>query len=56
LIGISQSNIAADANGVFQITPVNASAIVDFNHYTVDISIVADGLSRSGVVGLVVGE
>lgn len=56
LIGIAQSNIAADVNGIYHIAPVNASAIVDLNHYTVDISIVAEGLARVGVIGLVVGE
>lgn len=56
LIGISQSNISADGNGIFQITPVLASAITDLNHYTVDISIVADGSPRVGVVAIVVGE
>jgi hypothetical protein len=55
-IGISQLNIVADANGYFIITPVAASPIVDFNHYTVDITIMADGVTRKGVVGLVIGE
>jgi hypothetical protein len=55
LVGISQSNIA-QTNGYYQITPVLASVLVDLNHYTVDVLIEADGVVRSGVVGLVIGE
>jgi hypothetical protein len=55
LVGISESGIT-QTNGYFQITPVLATALVDFNHYTVDVSIEADGVVRTGVVGLVVGE
>ncbi len=54
-VGISQSGITA-ASGYYQITPVLASALIDLNHYTVDISITADGVARVGVVGLVVGQ
>lgn len=56
LIGISESGISADANGIYHITPVAASSIVDLNHYTVDISITAEGVVRSGVVAILVGE
>jgi hypothetical protein len=55
LVGISQSNIT-QTNGYYQIAPVIASVLVDFNHYTVDVSVEADGVVRSGVVGLVIGE
>jgi hypothetical protein len=55
LVGISQSGIT-QTNGYYQITSVPANLIVDFNHYTVDISIQADGVVRTGAVGLVVGS
>jgi hypothetical protein len=56
LAGISQTGIVADVNGYFHTTAVLATAIVDYNHYTVDITITADGVARNGVVGLVIGE
>lgn len=56
LIGISQTGISPDANGIYQTTPVLASSIADLNHYTVDIAITAEGVARSGVVAIVVGE
>jgi hypothetical protein len=55
-IGISQSGIIADASGKFHSTPVNAVLIYDLQHYLVEIDLVADGTSRKGTVGLVVGE
>jgi hypothetical protein len=55
-VGISQSGIIANAQGMFAITPTIASGILDLNYYTADITIVADGVSRSGVSGIVVGQ
>lgn len=55
-IGISQSGITADAAGKFHSTPVNAVLISDLEHYLVEIDLIADGTSRKGTVGLVVGE
>jgi hypothetical protein len=52
-VGISQDDIVSQ-NGLFQISPVVATQLVDFNHYTVEIEIEADGVIRKGVVGLVV--
>lgn len=54
--GLTQSNIAADLNGLFEITPVAATLILDLTHYTVDITISADDTARDGVVGITVGE
>lgn len=54
--GIAQSGISPDANGLYKIDPVSAPAIADLTHYTVELSIVADGIARTAVLGLVVGE
>lgn len=55
-VGISQSGIVADVNGVFKITPVVASPITDFSHFIIDLTIVTDGLAREGRVAIVTGE
>lgn len=55
-IGLSQSGIVADANGLFRITPILATNITDFQHYTIDINVVADGATREGRVAIVSGE
>lgn len=55
-IGISQSGLTADSNGLFAITPVAATAITDLTHYTVEITITIDGVSRVGIAAIVVGE
>jgi hypothetical protein len=56
LIGISQSGILPDANGIYKTTPVVAVSITDFQHYTIDLSIVAEGVLRQGRVAIVTGE
>ena len=56
LVGISESGITADANGYFDITPVNATAIQDFTHYVVKITINAAGKVRNGTIGITLGE
>lgn len=55
-IGISQSGITADANGYFKTAPVSASSILDLTHYVVKISISAAGDTRTGAVGITLGE
>ena len=55
-IGISQTGIAANAQGLFAMTPALATNILDLNYYTAEISIIADGVSRVGVSGIVVGQ
>jgi len=55
-IGISQSGIVANAQGLFAMSPTLASNILDLNYYTAEISIIADGASRVGVSGIVVGQ
>jgi hypothetical protein len=56
LVGISQSGILPDANGLYKATPVLATAISDFQHYTIDLTVVADGAVRDGRVAIVAGE
>lgn len=55
-VGISQTGIAANAQGLFPMAPTSASNILDLNYYTAEISIIADGVSRVGVSGIVVGQ
>jgi hypothetical protein len=55
-IGIAQSGIAANAQGLFAMAPALATNILDLNYYTAEISIIADGVSRVGVSGIVVGQ
>ena len=55
-LGISQSGITADVNGLFKTTPVLASALNDLTHYTVIFTITADGAVRKGAVGITVAE
>jgi hypothetical protein len=55
-LGISQSGIVADVNGLYKTTPVLASALNDLTHYTVIFTITADGAARKGAVGITVAE
>jgi hypothetical protein len=55
-VGISQTGITANAQGLFAMAPASASNIFDLNYYTAEISVVADGVSRVGVSGIVVGQ
>lgn len=55
-IGISESGLTADANGLFKTTPVLASALIDLTHYTVIFTIIAGGAARKGAVGITVAE
>jgi hypothetical protein len=55
-IGITESGIMPDGNGYYQISPVNASSILDLTHYVVKIIILASGENRIGTVGITLGE
>jgi hypothetical protein len=55
-IGITESGILPDVNGYYQISPVNASSILDLTHYVVKITILASGENRIGTVGITLGE
>lgn len=55
-IGIAETNLLADANGLYQITPVLADVIQDLTHYTIELNILAESQVRRGVVGITLGE
>lgn len=55
-VGITESGITYDLQGLYQTAAVSASAILDLTHYTVHIVISADDDDREGVVGITVGE
>jgi hypothetical protein len=55
-VGISQSGIVADGNGLFKSTPVSANNLTDLTHYTAIFSIVADSQARRGAIGLTIAE
>jgi hypothetical protein len=55
-IGITESGLVADANALYHITPVQANAIQDLTHYTVEISISSESLLRKSIVGITLGE
>ena len=55
-VGITESGILADTNGLFKTTPVLATAIQDLTHYTIIITVVADSAIRRGTLGLTLGE
>lgn len=55
-IGITESGLSPDVNGYYEITPVNAAAILDLTHYVVKITILAAGENRVGTVGITLGE
>jgi hypothetical protein len=44
--GLTQTNITADVNGLFVITPVSAILLTDLTHYSVKISIMVDNIER----------
>lgn len=55
-IGISESGIVADGNGLYHITPVLATPIQDLTHYTVELLVSAESQNRRGVVAITLGE
>ena len=55
-IGISESGIIADGNGLYHITPVLATPIQDLTHYTVELLVSAESQNRRGVVAITLGE
>lgn len=54
--GLTQSGIAANGNGVFLITPVDASGLEPFVNYRVKISITYDSVLYTSYKGFTVGE
>jgi len=54
--GVSGSSITPDVNGYYHSTPVSALAIIDLNHYLLEIDLSIDGVSKTASIGLVVGD
>lgn len=54
--GLTESGIAADVNGYYQITPVSAALIYDLTHFVMEIEIPVDGVETASSIGLVIGE
>lgn len=55
-VGISQSGLVADVNGLFKSIPVSASSLTDLTHYTVVLLITADSVLRKGAIGITLAE
>jgi len=55
-IGITETNLLADGNGFWYMTPVLADAIQDLTHYVVEVVIAADLENRKGVIAITLGE
>jgi hypothetical protein len=53
-IGINQTGLTADANGVYKTTAVSALAIQDLTHYYVTVSITLDSVIKTNIIGLMV--
>lgn len=47
VVGMSESGIAPDVNGVFKATPIASLLLTDLTFYTVKVSITVDGVVRS---------
>jgi len=56
-IGVGESGLTADSNGLYHSTPINVlTSIQDLTHYTVELTIVADSQFRKNIVGITLGE
>lgn len=55
-VGITESGIAPDSNGFYQITPVLATVLQDLTHYVVEIGISLEGSERIAIRGITIGE
>jgi len=53
VVGMTQSGIAADANGQYKITPVSSSLALTLDHYVIKLSITVDGAVREGYTALI---
>lgn len=53
LDGMTESSLVADANGVFQITPIASAMALSLDHYIVRVQIVMDSALRTGNVAIV---
>jgi hypothetical protein len=55
-VGISQTGLTADVNGLYKSTPVSAASLTDLTHYTALFSVTADSVVRKGAVGITIAE
>lgn len=55
-IGISQSGLTADVNGLYHMSPASALSITDLTHFVVKIAVSVDSVIKSGVVAITLGE
>ncbi len=46
VVGLTQSGITPDVNGLFKITPISAALLTDLTHYTVKITMGLGGVNR----------
>lgn len=51
VVGLTQSGIAADGNGRFQITPVSAALLTDLTHYSAKVGVVVEGTEHIAYKG-----
>jgi hypothetical protein len=51
VVGLTESGLVADSNGLFHSTPIAATLLSDLQHYTAKISITVSGKVRTSVKG-----
>jgi hypothetical protein len=56
LVGISQTGLVANGDGLYKSTPVSAASLTDLTHYTALFSVTADSVVRKGAVGITIAE
>lgn len=47
VVGMSQTGITPDSNGLFKISPVASSLSLDLNYYSVKVTMTVDGVART---------
>lgn len=51
VVGLAESGIAADGNGIYASTPASATLLTDLTHYTVKVQVTVNGLLRTAYKG-----
>lgn len=54
--GLSATGLTANADGIFRLTPVPATGLIDLTHFHARISIYADGDDRVNIIPFTLGE
>ncbi len=54
--GLSETGLTADAEGLYKITPVAATNLVDLNHYLLEVTISYDGQDRVNYIPMGIVE